>query len=202
MARTTTITDKQILEAARAIFLEEGFGAQTAKIARRAQVSEGSIFKRFPTKEALFFAALEIDPTPAWHAEIDRRAGTGNCRDNLQAIFLSMLHFFNEMLPRTITALGSLGSMSARPFEGVEHPIFNDERKVQTFLRQEMELGRLHIGDAELLAQLILGSLTSYIFRAVITGQTLTEDNLAQLAAGTVDFIWSGIAPDQHRRRT
>jgi AcrR family transcriptional regulator len=196
MARTTTITDKQILEAARAIFLEEGFGAQTAKIARRANVSEGSIFKRFPTKEALFLAALEIDPTPAWHAEIDRRAGTGNCRDNLQSIFLSMLHFFNEMLPRTITAQGSLGTLANRTFEGVEHPIFNDERKLQTFLRQEMELGRLHTGDVELLAQLILGSLTSYIFRAVITGQTLTEDKLAQLAAGTVDFIWSGIAPD------
>ena len=95
MARNTTITEEQILEAARAVFLEEGFGAQTAKIARRAQVSEGSIFKRFPTKEALFFAALRIERPPAWYAELDRRAGTGDCRENLLAIFHSILLFFH-----------------------------------------------------------------------------------------------------------
>ena len=186
----------RILAAARSSFDRDGLDVGVEAIAQRAGVGVGTLYRRFPTKEALFLAALEIDPTPAWHAEIDRRAGTGNCRDNLQSIFLSMLHFFNEMLPRTITAQGSLGTLANRTFEGVEHPIFNDERKLQTFLRQEMELGRLHTGDVELLAQLILGSLTSYIFRAVITGQTLTEDKLAQLAAGTVDFIWSGIAPD------
>lgn len=196
MARTTTITEEQILQAARSVFLEEGFGAQTAKIAQRAQVSEGSIFKRFPTKEALFFAALEIERTPAWYAEIDRLVGTGDCRENLQLIFHSILLWFHEMFPRTITTMGRLGTMGSKAFEGVEHPAVANERKLSAYLQQEMELGRLHICDANLLACLILGSLTSYVFRAMHTHQNLTEERLRELARGTVELIWSGIAPD------
>lgn len=195
MARNTTITEEQILEAARAVFLEEGFGAQTAKIARRAQVSEGSIFKRFPTKEALFCAALHIETSPAWHAELEQRVGTGDCRENLRAIFFSILLFFNEMIPRTITTMGSLGAMGFKIFEGVEHPMIRDEANLKAFLQREMESGRLRNGDTELLARLILGSLTSYIFRAMITGTSLSHEELHALAASTLDLLWNGIAP-------
>ncbi|MBU6163239.1 MAG: TetR family transcriptional regulator, partial [Myxococcales bacterium] len=38
MARPTTIDDEVILEAARQVFLEEGYAATTASIARRAGV--------------------------------------------------------------------------------------------------------------------------------------------------------------------
>ena len=54
MPRPRTITDEQIVEAARAAFLEQGFSATTAEIARRAGISEGTLFKRFATKEDLF----------------------------------------------------------------------------------------------------------------------------------------------------
>lgn len=195
MARNTTINEEQILEAARAVFLEEGFGAQTAKIARRAQVSEGSIFKRFPTKAALFCAALQIETSPAWHAELEQRVGTGDCKENLRAIFFSILLFFNEMIPRTITTMGSLGAMGFKIFEGVEHPIIRDEANLKVFLQREMELGRLRTGETDLLARLILGSLTSYIFTAMITGASLSHEELHALAASTVDLLWSGIAP-------
>ena len=56
MARTRTISDEQILDAAQAVFLEQGPQATTSAIADRAGISEGTIFKRFPTKQALFFA--------------------------------------------------------------------------------------------------------------------------------------------------
>ncbi len=195
MARTTTITEEQILEAARAVFLEEGFGAQTAKIARRAQVSEGSIFKRFPTKEALFFAALRIERPPAWYVELDQRVGIGDCRENLLAIFHGILLFFHTMLPRTVTTMGSLGPMAHKTFEGLEHPIVTDNNRLSEFLRREMDLGRLRDCDAKLLARLILGALSSYVFSAMIIRQDLTEAELLKIAEGTLDFLWSGIAP-------
>ena len=196
MARNTTITEEQILEAARAVFLEEGFGAQTAKIARRAQVSEGSIFKRFPTKEALFFAALRIERPPVWYLELDRCAGTGDCRENLLAIFYAILLFFHEMLPRTITTMGSLGPMAHKTFEGMEHPIVTDNNKLENFLHKEMALGRLRPSDAKLLARLILGALSSYVFSAMIIRQDLTPTELHKIAGGTLDFLWNGISPD------
>ena len=61
MARPTTISDEKILEAARAVFLEHGIAATTAEVAKRAGTSEGSLFKRWPTKAELFKAAMQID---------------------------------------------------------------------------------------------------------------------------------------------
>jgi len=54
MARPTVIRDETIIDAAREVFLERGFGATTAEVAVRAGVSEGSIFKRFNSKVDLF----------------------------------------------------------------------------------------------------------------------------------------------------
>jgi len=197
MARTATITDEQILRAARAIFLEEGFGAQTAKIARKAKVSEGTIFKRFPTKEDLFFAALEIDRFPAWHAETVSSIGEGVCRENLEKICLGILLWFSEMLPRTIGAMGCPSIALKRGFPGTEHPILIDERKLREYLEHEVRLGRLRNCNLELLASHIMGSLTSYVFKSMVLGQVLTTDRLDEIAAGTVELIWNGIAPDK-----
>ncbi len=64
MARPPKITNDEILAAARQVFLEEGMGASTLKIAEKAGIAEASIFKRFATKQALFLAAIGISETP------------------------------------------------------------------------------------------------------------------------------------------
>ena len=49
--------DERILNAARELFLARGLsGVSTAEIARQARASKGTIYARFPTKEALFAA--------------------------------------------------------------------------------------------------------------------------------------------------
>src|ERR1700721_1458719 len=107
MARRATITDEQILQAARTVFLEEGFNAPTSRIASLAQVSEGSIFKRFITKESLFFAALEIPERPEWHDVLERASGCGDAKSNLTAICVQILNHLVSVMPRILTALGS-----------------------------------------------------------------------------------------------
>src|SRR5512137_1191982 len=52
--RTTATRDK-ILEAALKLFSQKGFlGATTREIAREAEVAEVTLFRHFPSKEALF----------------------------------------------------------------------------------------------------------------------------------------------------
>jgi AcrR family transcriptional regulator len=48
-----------IVEAAAAAFAEEGFDVGVAEIARRAGVGNATVFRRFPTKDALFDAIVE-----------------------------------------------------------------------------------------------------------------------------------------------
>ncbi|MEO6418509.1 MAG: helix-turn-helix domain-containing protein, partial [Polyangiaceae bacterium] len=60
--RPPTISDDRLLEAAREVFLARGIRATTAEVAERAHVSEGTIFHRYKTKDALFSAAMQFDP--------------------------------------------------------------------------------------------------------------------------------------------
>jgi AcrR family transcriptional regulator len=50
---------ERILEAARAVFAEQGLEASVADVAQRAGVGTATIFRRFPTKDDLISAMLE-----------------------------------------------------------------------------------------------------------------------------------------------
>src|SRR3954471_5457953 len=62
---------EKVMAAARAAFAEHGSDAQMDDVARRAQVGVGTVYRHFPTKEALFIALLE--DTFARIAERSRR---------------------------------------------------------------------------------------------------------------------------------
>jgi AcrR family transcriptional regulator len=51
---------RRLLDAAAAVFAERGLDARTAEIARRAGVGQGTVFRRFPTKDDLV-AAIVVD---------------------------------------------------------------------------------------------------------------------------------------------
>ena len=50
---------EKVMAAARAAFAEHGSDAQMDDVARRAMVGVGTVYRHFPTKEALFVALLE-----------------------------------------------------------------------------------------------------------------------------------------------
>lgn len=199
MARHATITDEQILEAARTVFLDEGFNAPTSRIASLAHVSEGSIFKRFATKESLFFAALEIPERPEWHEALEQASGCGDAKSNLIFICVRILRHLNAVMPRIITALGSRICPSERerdPFAGLpEPPPVRDQRKIAEYIQSEMDLGRLSTPDPQLLARIILGTLVHHAFGLFAANRDPATDEIEVLARGTINVLWAGIAP-------
>lgn len=93
MARKRTIRDEDLLEAARACFVERGFGAPTKEIARRAGVSEGLLFLRYGNKAELFFASMV--PPPG--AELrERLAIVQEGVEGFVALGLAMIDYFRE----------------------------------------------------------------------------------------------------------
>jgi AcrR family transcriptional regulator len=50
---------ERVLDAAEEVFAEEGPDASVAEIAHRAGVGQGTVFRRFPTKDDLIFAVVE-----------------------------------------------------------------------------------------------------------------------------------------------
>ncbi len=61
----------RLLEAAAHVFHEQGVGACLDDVARRAEVGVGTLYRRFPSREALLEALLG-DLLTVWSAEADR----------------------------------------------------------------------------------------------------------------------------------
>ncbi|MGH2866143.1 MAG: TetR/AcrR family transcriptional regulator [Solirubrobacteraceae bacterium] len=69
-------TGRQIAETARRLFAERGFEHVTvAEIARAAEVSEGTVFNYFPSKEDLVYERMELFEQELLSAIRDRPAG-------------------------------------------------------------------------------------------------------------------------------
>lgn len=197
MGRPAVVSSAQILSAARDLFLEQGFGATTAAIARRAGVSEGSIFKRFPTKEALFFAALGI-AEPSWIDELDKRAGKGPVRDNLVQVFLGMVEFFRELMPRIIVTW-SCRAMAHGPhafFSEPDSPPARGLRTLTRYLTREAELGRIRLKDPEVLARALLGSAQNFVMTDMMRIHVREPLTASYFASELVDLLFSGLNPE------
>lgn len=196
MARPVTISDEQILAAARLVFVRDGVTATTRDIAREAGVSEGSLFKRFPTKEALFAAAIEFPDVPAWVSEMNSRLGKGELRENLLRVTLGMIQLLQERLPLVLVAWGSKPN-TTEASDTAETPAIRDCRKLSEYLRQEVALGRLRPCNTEAAARMLFGACINFVMDRLTLKQPLPSEEVTCFAQGAVDALWQGLAPAQ-----
>ena len=192
MARTRKITDKQILKAAQAVFLEKGFGASTLEIAERAGISEGSIFKRFATKEKLFLAAMGLSDLPPWLSSLETIVGQGDLKENLKAIGLKVIGFFQENLPKMMMVMSKGLPMPTIMRSNTAPPIRNLKALTQ-FFEQEMALGRMQASNPQIVAQIFMGSLMSYVFLNRMSAPLPEAQEYVDLM---VEMFWKSIKPE------
>jgi AcrR family transcriptional regulator len=194
MARPPSISNQQILDAARAVFLAHGFTkASTVDIARRAGVSEGSIFNRFATKDDLFCAAMDDAQPPAF--TLDRYVGQGDLRKNLIRITVESVHYLNGLLPKLMLRwserqVATKANVCSRPREIL--------RALTAFFKAEKALGRVG-GDPPIIARMFMGSVWNYCFLQTLAGdKSMSAKTFAErLIAG----LWQGIAPARPARK-
>jgi AcrR family transcriptional regulator len=116
--RSSAEVRSRIQSAAVALFAERGYGnATTREIARRAEVAEPVIFRIYPTKQALFDAAV-LEPFDEFISKYTARwlaAPTpgGNPEEVLQQ-FVEDLHDLVRQNRQLVAALASSGSLTAR----------------------------------------------------------------------------------------
>ncbi len=162
MARPSHITDEQILEAAREEFLAKGFSATTAAIARRAGVSQGTIFKRFPSKEKLFVATLDAELGEL--SQIMPPAGSNTLAFNLQTMVANGIRFFSRVMPLMMAYKGAKAP-EHRLFEGFEiPPPVRQMIAFRKYIEEEARLGRLSVEDASITARLLMAAATHRVF--------------------------------------
>jgi len=190
MGRKKTVSDEDLLDAARQAFVERGFAASTKEIARRAGVSEGVIFQRFATKEDLFFAAM-IPPT----ADLDQLLRSrSHGRALLEKIAFAMIDYFRETLP-VMLPLMSHPSFSFEEFARRHpgSPMLLLRRQLMEFFVREQQAGRIGPGDPGA-AALVLWSITHAIpfFERLGAHDGKFEDEIVR---ATIRCFWDGLAP-------
>jgi AcrR family transcriptional regulator len=198
MARPTTITSEQILAAAREVFLEKGISGTTLEVARRAGIAEGSIFKRYKTKEHLFIEAMKpVGDVAPWAELLMSKSGQGEMRQNLIEVAHEVLAFFRGLMPLIMMAWSAAGTTGApEHMRGPDCLPIRTLNAVSRFFEAEMRAGRIQRHDPEVLARAYIGSLQNYVFFEVM----FKADDMASLpeeafVRGMVNLLWRGIDP-------
>lgn len=103
----------RVLAAAREVFAEQGADAQVDDVARRAGVGVGTVYRRFPNKEALLEAVLARRM-----AELDVRAEEALADDDPLAAFAALVEALVAAAAEDRTLLNAL----RRPPGGPDRP--------------------------------------------------------------------------------
>jgi AcrR family transcriptional regulator len=119
-------TRQAILDAAFGLFEERGFEAATvAEVARAADVSEGTVFNYFPTKEDLFYGQMEDFEATLLDAVRGRPAGEPVSEAFARALLERSSQLGTEeraeLIARAARTIEASPSLQAREREIVEH---------------------------------------------------------------------------------
>src|SRR5438876_8045541 len=119
-------TRQSILEAAFRLFEERGFESVTvAEVARAADVSEGTVFNYFPTKEDLFYGQMEDFEATLLDAVRDRPAGQSVSKAFARALLERSSRLASEergeLIAKAARTIEASRSLQAREREIVEH---------------------------------------------------------------------------------
>lgn len=152
---------ERVLETADAVFSEFGPAASTEEVARRAGVSIGTVFRHFPTKEALIEAVV-IGRLTQLTAEAERLADAvdADADADADAAFLTFFHRWIELSATKYQFAGAL-SRSGTDVQEIRNTHPDVGRKlhdaVGVLLTRAQHTGgiRRDVGASEVIALLV-----------------------------------------------
>lgn len=200
MARPPSITDEQIVDAAREVFLEHGLSATTAQVAERAGISEALVFHRFKRKEDLFQRAMAAAPDPPWIAKLPARVGQGEVSEQIIEIAQEGLQFFRRILPLSMLGWSHRpdGSPEHPAPKGVDSPPMRGLKMLSRYFEAEMRLGRLARHDPEIVARTLSGALWEYAsMELMFEDHTTLPLPEATFVRGVVQLLMQGLAVEE-----
>lgn len=169
-------TKEDILRAAQEVILDRGLlGATTKAIAERARCAEGSIYRYFPDKHALFVECV-LSRFPEFLELVESlpdRAGTRTVRRNLEELCIGALTFFRAILPIVSGVISDrdLLVQQRRHFAETHTGPRRAFGSVTTYVRREQRLGRIsgrpspeHVSNA------LLGACFAQAYLDVLLG--------------------------------
>jgi len=188
-------TRERILEAAEKLLLVKGSAHVTTKeIARAVGLSESALYRHFDHKEDIFFA-LMAEHLPAFHEAFQtHQAGTVTVRENLVALVLAVVSYYEQLIPMGVSFLADKDLLIR--FRAATQPLGmgpqNVFERLATYLEEEQRLGRLGQHPSALtMATLLLGPC----FQRAFNRQFMGFDPLHQTEQQFAEEVVQGLLP-------
>lgn len=194
MPRPKTIEDRDLLEIARRVFKEQGYGATTRNVARAAGISQAVLYQRFRTKDALFFAAMH-PPAPDVAMLLGEEEDV--VRDGAKLHLLRLAQRLDAHVAQTVPAflhmvthpdfdMRSLSRAQGHPGAG---------QVVEALVERISALQRRHlIGPMEprTVAETLLAAIHGAVLSEAIAGASTSSKERAEKV---VEVLWQGLEP-------
>ncbi len=210
MARPRRVTDEQVFEVAREVFLALGPTAPVSMIAGRLCVSDAALFKRFGTKEELLVSAMLPPENLPFLQLLERGPGAEDLLSQLRALAVGIAETLGRMMPRisVLLAAGIDPREALRRFK-IPPPV-RARRAIAAWLQAAQVDGRLcddfspDVAATTLMGAMHFRNFMHSVFMHSEVGSSegpgapdMTLSEIRAYAEGVVDLLWAGVAPKE-----
>jgi len=176
MGRPRTVSDTEILKAARDVFVEHGPQAPVSLIAERLGVSHAALFERVGTKEELLLSALHPGAPPGVE-RLGAKPPAGRARDTLVEVLKELMTFFRHVLPNLIVLRAAGHSMADLPPQAEAPPPVALRRSLARWLERASASGALPPLRSWAVAEGLLGAIEAHCFNGYLGGTAFAPGN-------------------------
>ena len=176
--------DEAIIDAVIALLVDEGFDRVSMDaVAARAGVSKATIYRRWPSKEAVVIHALARRTDP--FAEVPE----GNARERLTAVLQNVLAHSQSPMGRLLPCMVGVSMSNPRLADEYRARIIEPRRaRIAEIILDGMAEGELrHDLDVQLAVDQVVGPL---VYRIVFDRESLTPGHCEAL----IDGLMAGLA--------
>ena len=196
MGRPRQVLDTEILEAARACFIEHGASVSTETIAARLGVSGPALLKRFGSKRELLKAAFLVGEAPPWLPLVEAGPDGRDIREQLMELVRTIDDFFRRMVP-AFSVLREAGITPEEWRGNSKSPPARAQEAMMAWFTRAQERGLLRVGDPGVMSNLLFAGVQHRYFVAHVSNQTVPAQHEDPWLERMLDILWRGIAPTE-----
>ena len=195
--RRITARRSAILFAAGKLFAEKGYHRTTTKdIADAADVSEGTIYNYFVSKEDLLLGIMtELSISGRFEEQLQSKNLEGP-RDFLHTMLHQRYEFLQEngaMLQAVLSEILVNPELRKRYYEEL---IIPSQELLEQHLRERIEIGQIRPIDPSIAARIIIAMLSGFFILEVV-GDPLIKSDWETIIRSLTDILFTGVSPDK-----